>query len=427
MKYLLVTFLLVTIASPPLLGQSVPDWKPKTKVLNRLLSKMRKVNTELGRDLLVLDQKGSLSKDSIASKNAGSIDSLKVLDSLGQISPLREELNELQSEYEFAMGQEEAILLNKQIEELKVELDLFESNQHWLEDLKQTNGIEIPESLLAKKEEYLGIVNQYKTKIQNLDKSLESYISNHPTVKALKEEYLNGKALEASSLRDNAQNFQTGEFIKEVLQDRFGGTEEEIGQLITEKLASATSEVEQLKQKYSDFTEGDALEFLDGESPSFSLAERLVYGGNFSLNRDRPASLDIALNLGVAISPKLELGVGLSYRSNLGTALDEIDLSSLGWGYRTYLDFSIWKGFFIEGAFEGYKGETSHRESINNNEFPGSIPWRSTALIGLGKNQSLGKKTVARFAILYDLNQPNSQYNNPLVVRFGLFFNNRNN
>ena len=266
----------------------------------------------------------------------------------------------------------------------------------------------------------------YRNRLKNWDKELEKFIIEHPAIQAMQDEFNEQKAIEHlfNDRTKGMQDLQTKELVKEEVMEQVGGTEQQVSQLISEKIAEANTQLASYKNKFNQLSDFPKINEEAGNPfKEVPLRYRLVYSGNMNVNRGNPSSLDINFNVAYRLFPKWSLGGGGVYRINLGSAIDDIDLRSLGLGYRGFIDFEMFQSWFLEGAYEGYIGDkdgdiqNTSLELVDNNQY-------HTVLIGLGYRYQISeKKLKGRLMLFYDLlDNENSQYNNPLQIRMGFDF-----
>ena len=342
-------------------------------------------------------------------------------------------LDSLSGQLDFLMGQKDAIEFNKSLNELKEELGILQYQEEAIKSLKTRVDFDQFESLKSEFDELQSIFNEgqasvlnYKERLKNWDKELEKFTMEHPTIKAMQDEFNEQKSIEHlfNDRSKGMQDLQSKEFVKSELMNQVGGSEEQVSQMISEKIAEANSQLATYKNKMNKLSEFPEIN-KEANNPlkGVPLKYRLVYSGNMNVNKGNPASLDINFNVAYRLFPKWSLGGGGVYRVNLGSAIDDIDLRSLGLGYRAFIDFEMFKSWFLEGAYEGYIGDkdgsiqNSNFELANKNQY-------ETALIGLGYRYQISDKIKGKLMLFYDLlHNGNSPYNHPLQIRVGFDFN----
>jgi len=471
-------FLVLFILCLGLYGQEVSkemlDFPLKQKEVEKMTSKLRKLNARLEEKLADLrDEINETESSSIPSIDNTIVDQVRAkkdslqqrianleagADSLGltelmqnqeyqalkeqvetlELSALSENellttgLDSLTNQLEFLMGQKDAIEFNKSLGELKQELNILRSQEEAIsifkdrvdfdqfEDLQ--SEFEVLQSLMTDAQ---GTGSAYQERLRNWDKELETFIMEHPTIKAMQDEFSQQKNMEQlfNDRSKGMRDLQSKELVKEQVMEQVGGSEQQVSQMLGEKIAEANTELASFKNKLdqlSDFPEIN--EEASNPLKGVPLKYRLVYSGNMNVNRGDPASLDINFNFAYRLYPKWSLGAGVNYRSNLGSDIDDIEIYMLGWGARSFIDFNITYNWFLEGAYEYFYGEKDGSLSKSNSDLNFKQKYE-TALVGLGYRYRISGKIKGKVMAFYDLliNQ-NSPYNNPLQFRVGFEF-----
>lgn len=406
-------------------AQEIPEWKPETKQLDKMLKKLRGLNKEL--DV----KQSAINPDELSTESL----SLPILDkdSLNSelIEGLKSYIDSLKVSSEFAMGQEETIRLSKKMGELKQELEVTKTNLKNLdelnaESLRENVPLDKLNGLNQQKTEYEALFKEYEDELKSLDKSLEDYVTKHPKVKALQNEYLNNKALEAKAFGLDVNQLQTFEKVEEIISNRIGGAKEELGSLVNEKIISATEELSELKSQISSDLERGMVRDTNGDKVPIPFTQRLNFSSNLSILRGDPAAIDVTANIGYRFSGPWSLGVGGVYRTALGTGWDEIDFQTQGWGYRAFLDYQLTSKFFMEFAYESYNQSGGNANGALVGDPENAPPWQDALLIGIGVQQPINKGFSAHLMLLYNLTQRNSQFSSPFIMRFGIDLRKKN-
>lgn len=81
--------------------------------------------------------------------------------------------------------------------------------------------------------------------------------------------------------------------------------------------------------------------------------QRLVPGMTWQVYKRDYVSVDLALQAGYRVSPRLTTGVGFVYRLGFDKDLDTFVRGLKTYGGRAYGDFAVRKGVFVHGEFEG--------------------------------------------------------------------------
>ncbi len=350
-----------------------------------------------------------------------------------EVSKLNQEVSKLQQGMTFARGQEGTNEVFKKLDMAKGEMQLLGSQQRFLERLPEA-GLDLDalgirdqvekgqKDLLA----YNKLLEQYKDSFDDLDNSLEQYVMKNPEVAAFKSKYEGLKELEKnqSLLRSDTSGLQTKALVREAMGKQLGLDPSEVTGFVNNKIAEASQSLDKLKKKYASLQDaGNISRTEKNPMATLPLKYRLVYQGNFSVNRGTLTAADLQLSLGYRLTPRMTFGAGASQRTTLGNGWEKVDLRHQGWGYRLYYDYGINQAFFVQAAFERL-----HIQPLDNgSEDPSFSQWQDGGLIGIGRNFSLGAQSQGSLLIMYNLvNQRNSQFDSPWVLRFGFNFNKKN-
>ncbi|PWL30060.1 hypothetical protein [uncultured Roseivirga sp.] len=431
-------------------GQAMEQFPISHKQADKLTEKLRKLNsnlseklTEYQREMLaqpeqLLDQDSlllnaptdTLSVPSQLDSLAESVGADSLVQVPSQSELLQKGIDSIRNNMEFLLGQEEAIKLNKSLGELNQELEILKSQEVLIEQLKeslkpeqlQALGKEF-EELQEMVSEYKGLLSEYKDQLKNWGQELEKFIMENEQVKVLRKEYQESKLIE-SAFRDRSksmQNLQTKEIVKEAIQESVGGTEEELGQMITEKIASANQLMSKKKQRLAELADIPGInKKANNPLKGVSLKHRLIFGGSVNINRGAPASADMNVHIAYRLTKRWSAGAGVLYRLNLGSAIDNLHLHGLGGGYRNFVDFGISTSWFLEAAYEGYWGNKYGNHQNAPRLENGSDNFFQTGLLGLGYKYRLSARLKGKTTLYYDLfNKSDSPYPNALMFRVG--------
>ncbi|WP_422008211.1 hypothetical protein [Roseivirga pacifica] len=431
-------------------GQAMEQFPLSARQADKLTEKLRKLNTDLSEKLTEYQREMLAQPEQLLDQDSLSLttptDSLSVpsqLDSLAQSvgadsliqmpvhsELLQQEIDSLKNNLEFLLGQREAIKLNKSLSDLNQELEILKSQEELMAQLKEKLK---PEQLQALGEEfgelqemvseYKGLLSEYKDQLKNWDQELEKFIMENEQVKALQKEYQENKLIERafSDRSKGMQDLQTKEIVKEAIQENVGGTQEEVSQMIAEKIASANDLMSKKKQQLAEFTYVPEInKQANNPLKGVPLKHRLVYSGNININRGDPASADINADIAYRLTKHWSLGAGGFYRLNLGSAIDNIHLYGLGGGYRSFVDFGIFTNWFLEAAYEGYWGDKTGNQQNNTKLENGPDSFYQTGLIGFGYKYRISEKLKGKAMLFYDLfHNSDSPYPNALMFRVG--------
>jgi hypothetical protein len=237
---------------------------------------------------------------------------------------------------------------------------------------------------------------------------------------------------------------QTREEILNELQTRFGSNNPLAngsgvgggGNFIQDQLNKAKTGFNKLKQDANkagdNVADADMPNFKPNTQKSKSFLKRLDFGMNMQSVKSNvmlPTTSDIAITVGYKLNDKSTIGIGAAYKLGWGNGWQDIKLSTQGWGCRSFVDVKLFpkakqgvgrlfKNLWISGGYElNYLSELKEK----NNPFS-SIQysvWQESALMGLSKKYSKGKKK-AQVQLLYNfLYKQTIPQQQPLVFRVG--------
>lgn len=153
------------------------------------------------------------------------------------------------------------------------------------------------------------------------------------------------------------------------------------------------------------------------------LVQRLEPGANIQFsksNRFFPSTADVALQLGYRFSEKGTLGLGTSYKLGFGTGWNNVKFTAQGLGLRGFADFKLKGNFFINGGFE--QNQLQPGNSVLLPQQGSKTFWASSALLGISKKFSVGKKLRGSATLLYDFLYRQTPGAQPVKYRMGYFF-----
>lgn len=398
---LALTLLLISLLSfNNALGQELKNFSTNTRAAKRLSANLEKYNEQSNQFLNQLEQQGNL-------------DCLNPYEQRVEEDSVKHSLEvsyySLEDDKEFLMGQPEVAVWSQEIRKVKL---LQSKNDLQTQELTRLRGcISDPkylkriDKLLARHdhltEKAIGTIEKEKGRLQ-------SFVKRHPKAQVLQDQSKQLKAIERQQAKTPVQ-VQTTEMVLDKMAGNLGLSKEEAAKLVGQKLADASGQIQEGQQLATDALSSDAY-------ARKTLNEKLIPGFDFSFNNSSPLTLDGIVNLGYQVRPRIVLGLGLNHRLALGQSWEQIDIKRFGWGYRAFIDYDIWKNLFVEGAFERFNGgiiEDNLQTESNSNT------WRESFLIGFGVNQVIGQKGVFSTTLMYRLNNNNTQFPNPWIIRMG--------
>lgn len=205
-----------------------------------------------------------------------------------------------------------------------------------------------------------------------------------------------------------APGLQTRAIVDQVLINRFGSMEA-VTQALQQAVPSAQSELQQLKNKLNQYTNGStgngetSFEMPDysvNPQQSKSFWKRLVLGTTIQSQRSHgilPITSDLGLSLGFKISDKQTIGVALSEKIGLGKGWNHIKLTQEGIGVRSFLDVKLKGSFWLSAGYElNYRPGLSALDQVVNAHGQQVNLWQKSGLVGLSKIVSLKSKIAKK-------------------------------
>jgi hypothetical protein len=186
-----------------------------------------------------------------------------------------------------------------------------------------------------------------------------------------------------------------------------------------EKVQKAQQDLMNAKQKLSGKEKVKALfakQSTELEGKKFY--QRLVPGLTWQVYKRDYVSVDLALQTGYRVSPRLTAGVGFLYRVGFDKDFDTFVRGLRTYGGRGYLDFAVRKGIFAHGEFEGLRVEPSlaapgAAEPIENRAY--------ASYFGLGKRFNVTRNLRGSMLGLYRLEYKGELPGvNKISARFGI-------
>jgi len=184
-----------------------------------------------------------------------------------------------------------------------------------------------------------------------------------------------------------------------------------------QQVQQAQSQLNQLKDriiKSSPLGDGGSSDdIIHGFEPhnqkTKSFLKRLEYGSNIQAQRATnffPATTDLGLSVGYRLNGKSIIGIGASYKIGLGRGWDNIELSSQGAGFRSYVDWKLKGALWISGGYE-----MNYKSQLRGIQFPSAFgggqegaAWQQSGLLGLTKVFDVKSKyfTKTKLQLLWD-------------------------
>jgi exonuclease VII small subunit len=224
----------------------------------------------------------------------------------------------------------------------------------------------------------------------------------------------------------NMNGLQTVSMVQNQLQNRIAAIGPNAQQTVQQNIQAAQASLTQIRNRINQFGQSqgslDMPDFKPNIQRTKSFKQRLEYGSNFQTVKSTtffPLTSDLGLSLGYKLSDKSIIGIGGSYKLGWGKDIRHIRLSHQGIGLRTYGEWKLKGNFYISGGAEwNYRYEFRNFSVLN--DFSG---WQKSALVGLSKKYSIGKKWKGNVQVLFDfLYKKQIPQTQPVVFRTGYTF-----
>ncbi len=251
-------------------------------------------------------------------------------------------------------------------------------------------------------------LDNYKAYFQDWDKSLLDKVLTIEEVKQIQEELALAKLYKLpEGYRSQVEQIQSTKFVQEQLQN----IAEELsssGGGMQEKFNQALAEIDQRKKRFPELKNLADTPKKYNPHKEEPFLQRLDLGGNFQINRQRPVSADLALQIHYPFDPDILIGFAGSTRLYFEKK-DLTDLQPQGVnGLRSFIRVKLFRSLFAQANFERNQTEVQNPtdQSINRS-------WVNTSLLGINNTLKLNDKLNMEISLLYDLfYDPQSSPNN---------------
>ncbi|WP_421977681.1 hypothetical protein [Roseivirga seohaensis] len=272
--------------------------------------------------------------------------------------------------------------------------------------------------LTGKAEDLQKLVSDYKNNFKGWDEKLLAKATNIEEIKLIKEQQEKLAAYKPlpEGYRENMDGFQTNDFVKEQLEAKAEEIKKIGGETLQEKFDAAQEKLSEAKEKYGSLESlKDAPKRKPNPYKGDPFLKRIKWGGNFQINKDDPASVDIAVQASYLLNQRARFGTGVSYRVTVGKNFQQIDFKDQVFGTRTFLDYTIYKSIYLEALMEWTRARPKETA-----ELPISHIWTRAFMLGAGNRFNITKKLKGTFTVLYNFSyNENSPHPSPWVFRAG--------
>jgi hypothetical protein len=217
---------------------------------------------------------------------------------------------------------------------------------------------------------------------------------------------------------------QTRQSIQNLIAQNFGSGPNAMAAL-RDNVQAAQAQLNQLKDKVLQAGGGssndDLPDFRPNQQKTKTLLQRLEWSTNLQHQRSSsflPTTSDIGISVGYKLNDRSVAGIGMSGKVGWGKSIQRIRITGEGASMRTFFNWKLKsKGsFWLSGGAELNYQSRFYSTTILNN----FSNWQQSALIGVMKKYSVGKKLKGSMSIMYDaLYNQQVPARQPVVFRVG--------
>jgi len=264
------------------------------------------------------------------------------------------------------------------------------------------------DSKLAEAEQYgkelQGLKKMDSASVESAVKKAEDKLAEMDELKGLEE----AKKLEEKKLTLTKQQLEYNTMLqryqdKKLLKDEIARKSRNVVNGKINKLTPAFKEAQEKIAKAKKIN-SNVEKFDDGklkrenEMADKPFKERLVPGITLQVYNKQVFTIDWGVQLGYKLSNRLLMGVGGIYRIEVSENYSSWVKSSGIYGYRTYANFNLVKGFYVHGEFESL-----HLDSFVHPQTQMEVSSLQTysGYFGIGKKYDISKKIRGSAIILY--------------------------
>ena len=329
--------------------------KKVTQLQNKLQKKLRKATPDL-----TADQLGSL-KDTQTGEKPADLDEALMQDSTiqkikGWKTKLQQDLDLTPPNLDIAKNLKVSI---KEFDDLQNLYEKVKIPELKVSDLKSKTKELLSKSdlsdLTGKAEDLQKLVSDYKNNFKGWDEKLLAKATNIEEIKLLKEQQEKLAAYKPlpEGYRENMDGFQTNDFVKEQLEAKAEEIKKIGGEALQDKFDLAQEKLSEAKEKYGSL---ESLKDAPNRKPNLykgdPFLKRIKWGGNFQINKDDPASVDIAVQASYLLNQRARFGTGVSYWVTVGKNFQQIDFKDQVLGLRSFFDYTIYKSIYLEALMK---------------------------------------------------------------------------
>ncbi len=326
------------------------------------------------------------------------------------------------------------------LQESVMELVDIEYDLKDLEELKsQMKGLKLDSAMVRKYLEplnadvaaiqsqvggYRSRLDGYKRELVDWDKTLEKEILKLEEMEGLRE-YVEKPPIDPAAQLKNAQRtieqgYQSTEFVNKLIKERLEELLEKEGpDALAKRLTEGHEKLAEYKNKYRSLDDvTKAPKRPPNPLKGVPFKERLVFGGNLQVNRQKPLNLDAGLEIAYLLSQKAELGLGGAYRLKLEKGARPETVTDL-FNMKSFYHHSLWRSIGIQGNYELNYALPRTEQAVEGL----TRQWSQSGLLGLRNEQPFSKKLGGYVTLQYDFLHKASSPNPRWVFRFGFRLN----
>jgi hypothetical protein len=231
-------------------------------------------------------------------------------------------------------------------------------------------------------------------------------------------------AVPGGGVGQSLTGLQTRASVQNLIQQQFGSGPNAMAAL-RDNVQNAQAQLNQLKDKVlnggGNSSSDDLPDFKPNNQKTKTFLQRLEFGSNLQHQRGTsflPVTSDIGISVGYKLNNRSVAGIGMSGKIGWGKNIQNIRITGEGASMRTFFNWKLKsKGsFWLSGGAElNYQARFYSTTILNNFN-----NWQQSALIGVMKKYSVGKKLKGTMSILYDaLYNQQVPARQPVVFRVG--------
>jgi hypothetical protein len=213
---------------------------------------------------------------------------------------------------------------------------------------------------------------------------------------------------------------QTRSQVQQMIQTQVGqGGMQQFNQAMAAGQSQLSSIRDRIRQLGGSEKELEIPDFKPNNERTKTFLQRIEVGANLQTTKSStffPTTTDLGLSLGYRFSSKSIAGIGASYKLGLRKDFRNIRLTHEGVGVRSFVDIKLKGSFWISGGAElNYRAQFRSFDVLSNYS-----AWQQSALLGVSKKYSIGKKWKGKMQLLYDfLHKQQVPVTQALVYRLG--------